>query len=309
MAERVRLDAAARRGLRPALRLDQRPRTCRPQRAVPAGRARGHTTPGSPPIRKRDDVRIFGIRLSSDELIGSCQLHSIRRRLRGAADPNRRARGAGARLRQRGRRAAAASRVRGARPASRSRCTCWRPTSARSPSTVVPASPSSGGDEVVEVDGRKERVIRMVRPHVVAIHQPNFFPWLGLLRQARALRTHSCCSTRSSSPKAAGRTASRCWSAGAHTGSPRRYSVPGSAGPIRDLLIDERRDWRTKSVKTLQQNYLGVESRWRSSFGYHERGSPRTTSTRSGASQGSSGSRPRSCAPQISTSRAAPRSC
>ena len=106
----------------------------------------------------------------------------------------------------------------------------------------------------------------MVRPHARRHSPAELLPLARASSTSWSVRTRSCCSTRSSSPRAAGRTASRCWSAGAHTGSPRRSSVPGIGGPIRDLLIDDSRDWRTKSVKTLQQNYPRVDAHaaWRS---------------------------------------------
>ena len=80
-------------------------------------------------------------------------------------------------------------------------------------------------------------------------------------------------------------------------GKPHWITAPmrraGSAGPIREVLIDDERDWRAKVVKTLRQNYPGADahaarggadrrpraSGWRS-----------TTSTRSGASPTGSGS-------------------
>ena len=135
-------------------------------------------------VRRRDDTRIFGIRVG-DELIGSCQLHSIHD---GSAELQIRI---GERVAQ--------GRGYGSEAVRLLLRHAYGELGLRQVRLHVLASNERAlalyrragfaelrGDEVVEVNGRKERVIRMVRPHVVAIHQPNFFPWLGLLRQTRA---------------------------------------------------------------------------------------------------------------------------
>jgi RimJ/RimL family protein N-acetyltransferase len=114
-------------------------------------------------------------------------------------------------------------------------------------------------DETVEIDGRTERVLRMVRPHVVAIHQPNFFPWLGYFDKLRRADTFVLLDTVE-------------FSKGSRTnrvevlvgGEPRWITAPvqrgGIGGRILEVYFDRQRDWRDKIVKTLQQNYTGVET-------------------------------------------------
>ena len=96
--------------------------------------------------------------------------------------------------------------------------------------------------------------MRMVRRHVVAIHQPNFFPWLGYFDKLARADTFVLLDTVE-------------FSKGSRTnrvevlvgGQPHWITAPvqraGIGGPIRDVLVDEGRDWRAKIVRTLQQNY------------------------------------------------------
>ena len=131
-------------------------------------------------IREREDVRIFGIRLiDSDELIGSCQLHSIDG---GSAElqiriGQRREQGRGY-----GREAVELLLRNAFGPLGLERVTL-HVFGSNAPALAVYRRvgfvEQPGPPETVEIEGRIERVIRMVRPHVVAIHQPNFFPWLG----------------------------------------------------------------------------------------------------------------------------------
>jgi WbqC-like protein family len=116
-----------------------------------------------------------------------------------------------------------------------------------------------GAPETVEIEGRTERVIRMVRPHVVAIHQPNFFPWLGYFDKLARADTFVLLDTVE-------------FSKGSRTnrvevqvdGEPHWLTAPvqraGIGGPIKDVRFDAQRDWRSKIVKTLQQSYSGVEA-------------------------------------------------
>ena len=123
----------------------------------------------------------------------------------------------------------------------------------------------------------------MVRPHVVAIHQPNFFPWLGFFdKLARADTFVLLDSVEFSKGSRTNRVEVLVG------GQPHWITAPvqraGIGGPIRDVLIDEGRDWRAKIVRTLQQNYSRaaalplVEELVGAS---RASGSRRTTSTRS----------------------------
>lgn len=208
-------------------------------------------------IRRRDDVRIFGIRkVEGDELIGSCQLHSI--------EPGRTAElqiRIGERHEQ-GRgygREAVELLLRhafGALALEQVTLHVFESNAAaravyqRTGFRAVPDAPP----ETVEVEGRSERVVRMVRPHVVAIHQPNFFPWLGYFDKLARADTFVLLDTVE-------------FSKGSRTnrvevlvgGQPHWITAPvqraGIGGPIRDVRIDDGRDWRTKITKTLRQNY------------------------------------------------------
>jgi RimJ/RimL family protein N-acetyltransferase len=211
-------------------------------------------------IRQRDDVRIFGIRLvDGDELIGSCQLHSIRD---GTAElqirigeRNAQGRGYGSE--------AVRLLLRHAFGELGLRRVTLHVFASNAAALAVYAKAGfaelPGPPETVEVDGRAERVIRMARPHVVAIHQPNFFPWLGFFDKLRRSDTFVLLDTVE-------------FSKGSRTnrvevlvgGKPHWITAPvqraGLGGPIRDVLIDETRDWRSKVVKTLHQNYARADA-------------------------------------------------
>jgi hypothetical protein len=88
----------------------------------------------------------------------------------------------------------------------------------------------------------------------VAIHQPNFFPWLGYFDKLARADTFVLLDTVE-------------FSKGSRTnrvevlvgGRPHWITAPvqraGIGGPIRDVLIDDGRDWRAKLTKTLRQSY------------------------------------------------------
>jgi RimJ/RimL family protein N-acetyltransferase len=207
-------------------------------------------------IRKRHDVRIFGIRkVETDELIGSCQLHSI--------EPGRTAElqiRIGERYEQGrgyGREAVELLLRHAFGPLGLSQVTLHVFESnapARALYRRAGFREQPGAAETVEIDGRVEPVIRMVRPHVVAIHQPNFFPWLGFFDKLARADTFVLLDTVE-------------FSKGSRTnrvevlvgGQPHWITAPvqraGIGGPIREVRIDEGRDWRAKIVRTLQQNY------------------------------------------------------
>jgi RimJ/RimL family protein N-acetyltransferase len=210
-------------------------------------------------IRQRDDVRIFGIRLvEGDELIGSCQLHSIHD---GSAElqirigePAAQGRGLGSE--------AVRLLLHHAFSELRLRQVTLHVLASNERALAVyrrTGFADLSADETVEIDGRTERVIRMVRPHVVAIHQPNFFPWLGFFDKVERADTFVLFDSAE-------------FSKGSRTnrvevlvgGEPRWITAPvqraGIGGPIKDVLTDAQRDWRGKILKTLRQNYSGVDA-------------------------------------------------
>jgi len=209
-------------------------------------------------IRQRDDVRIFGIRVD-ERLIGSCQLHSI---ADGSAELQIRI---GERDQQgRGYGRAAVERLLAyAFGELRLRQVTLHVFESNAAARAVYGKTGfrevAAPPETVEIEGRAERVIQMVRPHVVAIHQPNFFPWLGYFDKLARADTFVLLDTVE-------------FSKGSRTnrveievnGEPHWITAPvqraGIGGPIADVVFDEQRDWRTKIVKTLQQNYAGVEA-------------------------------------------------
>jgi RimJ/RimL family protein N-acetyltransferase len=208
-------------------------------------------------IRRRDDVRIFGIRkVEGDELIGSCQLHSIEPRHSAElqiriGERHEQGRGYGREAVELLLRHAFGTlgleqvtlHVFESNDAARS---VYRRAGFRED----PDTPA----ETVEIEGRTERVLRMLRPHVVAIHQPNFFPWLGYFdKLARADTFVLLDNVEFSKGSRANRVEVLIG------GEPRWITAPvqraGIGGPIRDVLIDDGRDWRAKICKTLEQNY------------------------------------------------------
>jgi RimJ/RimL family protein N-acetyltransferase len=208
-------------------------------------------------VREREDVRIFAIRrIDGDELIGSCQLRSIDSAARSAELQirigERHEQGKGY-----GREAVELLLHEAFGPLGLERVTL-HVFESNAPARAVYLGAGfrevAAPPETVEIDGRTERVIRMARPHVVAIHQPNFFPWLGFFDKLERCDTFVLLDTVE-------------FSKGSRTnrvevlvgGKPHWITAPvqrdGIGGPIRDVLIDEGRDWRGKIVKTLRQNY------------------------------------------------------
>ena len=210
-------------------------------------------------IRRREDVRIFGIRtVDGDELIGSCQLHGI--------EPGRTAE-LQIRIGQRheqgkgyGREAVALLLRHAFGELGLDQVTLHvfesnapaRAVYRRTGFRDVPDAPP----ETVEVEGRTERVLRMVapRPRLVAIHQPNFFPWLGFfdkLERADALVLLD--TVPFPNRGRINRVQVQVGDQPHWLTVPIRRSLVGE--PIREMLIDEERDWRSKLVKTLRQSY------------------------------------------------------
>jgi RimJ/RimL family protein N-acetyltransferase len=208
-------------------------------------------------IRQRSDVRIFGIRLmDSGELIGSCQLHSIDG---GSAELQIRVGERDQQGRGHGREAVELLLRHAFGELGLQRVTLHvfeSNAAARAVYRKTGFREATGPRETVKVEGRSERVIRMARTHVVAIHQPNFFPWLGFFDKLARADTFVLLDTVE-------------FSKGSRTnrvevlvgGKPHWITAPvkraGIAGPIRDVRIDESRDWREKIVKTLRQSYSG----------------------------------------------------
>lgn len=208
-------------------------------------------------IREREDVRIFAIRLTDgDELIGSCQLHSI--------DPASRSAELQIRIGERheqgkgyGRQAVELLLREAFGPLGLHRVTL-HVFASNAPARAVYAKAGfrelPGPAETVEIDGRTEPVLRMAVGGLVAIHQPNFFPWLGFFDKLARADTFVLLDTVE-------------FSKGSRTnrvevlvgGRPQWITAPlrraTLSGPIREVVIDETRDWRAKVVKTLQQNY------------------------------------------------------
>jgi hypothetical protein len=92
------------------------------------------------------------------------------------------------------------------------------------------------------------------RPRLVAIHQPNFLPWLGFFDKLRRADVFVLLDTVPFPNR------SRINRVQVLVGDkPHWLTVPirrsGVGEPIREMLIDEDRDWRSKLVKTLRQSY------------------------------------------------------
>jgi RimJ/RimL family protein N-acetyltransferase len=209
-------------------------------------------------IREQEDVSIFGVRLiETDELIGSCQLHSI--------DP-----GGSAELQIRigerhvqgrgyGREAVELLLQHAFGPLDLERVTL-HVFESNAPARAIYAKAGfrveAGPVEEVAVEGRRERVLRMAvgRTRLVAIHQPNFFPWLGFFDKLRCCDVFVLLDT---VPFSKGSRINR--SQVLVGGRPHWLTVPirrsGIGEPIREMLIDDERDWRSKLAKTLRQSY------------------------------------------------------
>jgi RimJ/RimL family protein N-acetyltransferase len=209
-------------------------------------------------IREREDVRIFGIRLvDTDELIGSCQLHSIDPE--GSAQLQIRIGERHEQGRGYGREAVELLLRQAFGPLGLQRVTLHvfesnAPARAVYDKTGFRQEP--GPIEQVEVEGRRERVLRMAvgRAPLVAIHQPNFLPWLGFFDKLRRCDVLVLLDT---VPFPKGGRINR--SQVLVGGRPHWLTVPirraGIGEPIREMLIEEERDWRAKLTKTLRQSY------------------------------------------------------
>lgn len=95
---------------------------------------------------------------------------------------------------------------------------------------------------------------------LVAIHQPNFFPWLGYFDKVR--RADVFVFLDDVSYPRAGSNGMGSWCNRvriAVSGEPRWVTCPvrrmASGLPIRAVEIDESQPWRSKLLKTLQANY------------------------------------------------------
>jgi RimJ/RimL family protein N-acetyltransferase len=209
-------------------------------------------------VRERHDVRIFAIRLvEGDELIGSCQLHSIEPG--GSAELQIRIGERHEQGRGHGREAVAQLLRHAFAELGLERVTLHvfesnapaRAVYRRNGFREVPGPP-----EEVEVDGRVERVLRMeaVRPQLVAIHQPNFLPWLGYFDKLRRCDTFVLLDNVPFPNRSRLNRNQVLVNGTAHW-----LTVPirraGIGEPIREMLIDEERDWRGKLDKTIRQSY------------------------------------------------------
>jgi RimJ/RimL family protein N-acetyltransferase len=218
-------------------------------------------------IRRRDDVRIFAIReASADRLIGSCQLHSIDRTDR-SAELQIRIGEAEARGRGHGREAVRLLLHEAFGPLGLRRVTL-HVFASNAPALAVyrAAGFRELGDppDEVEIDGRRERVLRMAieapgTARVVAIHQPNFFPWLGYFDKLNRCDVFVLLdSVQFSKGSRSNRTQVLVGD------EPRWITAPivraGANGPIRDVLTDDQRDWRSKLVKTLRTSYARADA-------------------------------------------------
>jgi RimJ/RimL family protein N-acetyltransferase len=207
-------------------------------------------------VREREDVRIFAIRrIDGDELIGSCQLHSI--------EPGR-----SAELQIRIGERHEQSKGYGCEAVELLLREAFGPLALRhvklhvfasnAPARAVYANAGfrelPGALETVEIDGRAEPVLRMAVGGLVAIHQPNFFPWLGYFdKLARADTFVLLDSVGFSKGSRSNRVEVLVGGAPRWITAPLRRAT--LSGPIHDVLIDETRDWRAKVIKTLRQNY------------------------------------------------------
>jgi hypothetical protein len=94
----------------------------------------------------------------------------------------------------------------------------------------------------------------MAASRLVAIHQPNFFPWLGFFDKLRRCDVFVLLdSVQFSKGSRTNRTQILV------SGSPQWITAPvrrlGTDQLIQDVLIDDQRDWRSKVIKTLHASY------------------------------------------------------
>jgi RimJ/RimL family protein N-acetyltransferase len=217
-------------------------------------------------IRERDDVRIFGIRvIETDALIGTCQLHSIQPGWEAElqiriGERHEQGRGYG--------REAVELLLRHAfGPLGLRRVTLHvfeSNTPARAVYRQTGFREQTGPRTTVEIEGRAETVLRMAidarsDARLVAIHQPNFFPWLGFFDKLRRCDAFVLLDTVEFSK---GSRTNR--SQVQVNGQPHWITAPvrraGIGGPIRDVLTDENHPWRAKVVKTLRQSYARADA-------------------------------------------------
>jgi hypothetical protein len=112
--------------------------------------------------------------------------------------------------------------------------------------SIIP-SPSSGGHEQA---ANPDRVL-------VAIHQPNFFPWLGYFDKIRRVDTFVVLDN-VQFPKTGGSWMNRVRIA--INGAPSWLTVPvvrsfHGTRTVAETEIDDRGPWREKAIKTLRANY------------------------------------------------------
>jgi len=224
-------------------------------------------------VRTRADTRIFAIRLvATDELIGSCQLHSIGRE-QGCAELQIRIGEREQQGRGYGREAVELLLDHAFGTLGLARVTLHVFVSnARALALYRRAGfrEESTADEEVDIGRIREQLLHMsITPsdrsaaaapvtRLVAIHQPNFFPWLGffdklrrcdvfiLLDSVQFPRTGAGNPVNRSEVLVGGR---RHWITAPIL---RRESV---GRPICEVRINDERDWRTKIVRTLQSSY------------------------------------------------------
>jgi RimJ/RimL family protein N-acetyltransferase len=222
-------------------------------------------------VRTRPDLRIFAIRLTpGDQLIGSCQLHSVDADTR-SAELQIRIGENWARGRGHGREAVDLLLAHAFGEMDLQRVTLHVFASNEAALALYRAAGfrEGPGDEETVIEGRRERVLRMsiTRPErarrndvarrLVAIHQPNFFPWLGFFDKLARCDVFVLLDRVQFPRTGAGNPLNRTQVLVA--GRPHWITVPvrrlGSDMVIRDVLIDETRDWRAKTTKTLRMNY------------------------------------------------------
>ena len=92
---------------------------------------------------------------------------------------------------------------------------------------------------------------------LVAIHQPNFFPWLGYFDKIRRVDTFVFLDVVDFPRTGAGNWVNRV---GLNVQGAARWitcpiSRPGLGVAIREVVIDDSQPWRTKLLKTLDANY------------------------------------------------------